>query len=74
MTFDSETAYEFWNLFRSYIPAKEKLAAAERLVEMCDEYGFARDNFAELADTDKILEEAVFRYFKDVYEDEEEDY
>jgi hypothetical protein len=67
---DSETAYDFWNLFCSYIPAKDRLSAAARYMEFCDERGLDRQGFNELAEFDKIMEEAEYRYFKDEYESE----
>lgn len=72
MTFDSDTIYEIWNIMRSHIAAKERLSAANRLVELCDEYGFDHTDFVDLAETDKILEEAVHRFLKDDLEDDED--
>jgi hypothetical protein len=62
-----------WASLSSYIPAKERLAAAEALIRLCDELGFTEEDFYDMMDDNKVLETAHTRHFAEV-EDEEEDW
>lgn len=67
---DTETLFELWEKVKEYIPAKDKLDAAETFVKLCDDAGMEKDEINEYAGGDKILETAMDRY----YDDEDEDY
>jgi len=62
---------DLWARLKPLIPAKERLDAADALVAVSDEYGFA-DGLENIADLDRELKTAVKTYFGD-YEDEEDD-
>ncbi len=68
-----ETVFELWDKVKGFIPAKDKLEAAETFIKVCDDSGIEKHEIDEFADGDKILETAVDRYF-DEWEDEEEDW
>lgn len=72
-TVDNEFVSDLWDTMVSYIPAKEKLDAAEALIKLCDEFGFTSEDLYDIIDDNKILETAFSRYFADVMEDEEDD-
>ena len=72
-TVDNEFVSDLWDTLVSYIPAKEKLDAAEALIKLCDEFGFTSEDLYDIIDDNKILETAFSRYFADVMEDEEDD-
>ena len=38
---DTETLFELWEKVKEYIPAKDKLDAAETFVKLCDDGGYA---------------------------------
>lgn len=70
---DNEFVTDMWDTIVSYIPAKEKLDAAEALIKLCDEFGFTKEDLYDIIDDNKILETAFNRYFADDDEDEDED-
>lgn len=70
---DNEFVTDLWDTLVSYIPAKEKLDAAEALIKLCDEFGFTEEDLYDIIDDNKILETAFGRYFADVLEEDEED-
>lgn len=70
---DTEIVYELWEIVKPVIPAKEKLEVAERIIKLCDDNGFQKDDIEEMVENDKILETAFDRYFVDDYEDEDDD-
>lgn len=72
-TVDNEFVSDLWDTMVSYIPAKEKLDAAEALIKLCDEFGFTTEDLYDIIDDNKILETAFSRYFADVLLDEEDD-
>ena len=72
-TVDNEFVSDLSDTLVSYIPAKEKLDAAEALIKLCDEFGFTSEDLYDIIDDNKILETAFSRYFADVMEDEEDD-
>jgi hypothetical protein len=66
---------ELWSRIKPLIGPKDRLDAADAVVAVCDEYGFAdglEDHYDEL---DKELQIAVKTHFsiEDDYEDDEED-
>jgi|TARA_R110001606_G_scaffold47376_3_gene120591 hypothetical protein len=69
-TNDMEIILDVWDTMKSYIPAKEKMAAAERIIKLCDDNGIRKTDIAEMTDDDKILETAFDRYFIDDDEDD----
>ena len=64
-TGDTEIVLDIWSTLKSFIPAKEKMEAAERLVKICDEFGIRKTEIFEMAEDDKILQTAYDRYFVD---------
>ena len=40
---DTETLFELWEKVKEYIPAKDKLDAAETFVKLCDDAGMEKD-------------------------------
>lgn len=64
---------DLWARLKPLIPAKDRLDAADVLVSVCDEYGYA-DGIDEHEDLDRELKAAVRTHFGDVEEDDEEDY
>ena len=65
---------DIWATISSYIPAKERLSAAEALVRLCDELGFTKEDFYDMIDDNKVLETAHARHFADANEEDEEDW
>lgn len=70
---DNEFIVDLWNTIVSYIPAKEKLDAAEALIKLCDEFGFTEEDLYDIIDDNKILETAFNRYFADAFDDDEDE-
>ena len=74
---DAEVIFDIWEAFKPLVPAKERMAAAERLIKLCDDVGFQKTDIAELTENDKILETAFDIYFQDdedeYYDDDEMD-
>lgn len=68
-TSDTEIIFDMWDTMKSFIPAKEKMTAAERIIKWCDDYGIQKTDIAEMTEEDKILETAYDRYFADDDED-----
>jgi len=63
---------DIWATISSYIPAKERLSAAEALIRLCDELGFTEEDFYDMIDDNKILETAHSRHFAEADEEEED--
>jgi hypothetical protein len=63
---------DIWATISSYIPAKERLTAAEALIRLCDELGFTEEDFYDMIDDNKVLETAHTRHF--AAEEDEEDW
>lgn len=63
---------DIWATLSPYMPAKERLSAAEALIRLCDELGFTEEDFYDMVDDNKVLETAHSRYFADVEEDEDD--
>jgi len=72
-TGDIEILLDVWGTLKSFIPAKEKMEAAERLIKVCDEFGIRKNEIFEMAEDDKILQTAFDRYFADDDSDDEWD-
>ena len=68
---DSEVVFDIWEAFKVLVPAKERMNAAERLIKICDDVGFLKEDIAEMTENDKILETAFDIYFADDYEDDD---
>lgn len=68
-----ELITDVWDTIVSYIPSKDKLAAAEALIAVCDEFGFTKTDFYDIIDDNKILETAFSRYFAGEQDDEDDD-
>lgn len=62
---------DLWSRLKPMIPAKDRLDAADALVSVCDEYGYA-DGIIDVEDLDKELKAAVRTHFGES-EDEEDD-
>ena len=55
---DTETLFELWEKVKEYIPAKDKLDAAETFVKLCDDAGMEKDEINEYGystDTTRII-------------------
>ena len=70
---DSDVVFDIWEAFKVLVPAKERMNAAERLIKICDDVGFQKEDIAEMAENDKILETAFDIYFQDDYDEDEDD-
>lgn len=70
---NNEFIVDMWNTLVTYIPAKEKLAAAESVIKLCDEFGFTSVDLYDIIDDNKILEAAHSRYFADEFDEDEFD-
>ena len=69
---------ELWTRLKDLVPQKDRLDAADSLISICDEYGYA-DGIELRADLDKELHAAVITYFgeedlEDLEETEDEYY
>ena len=53
---------ELWTRLKDLVPQKDRLDAADSLISICDEYGYA-DGIELRADLDKELHAAVSTYF-----------
>lgn len=63
---------DLWSRIKHLVPAKDRLDAADAVVAVCDEYGYA-DGIERHEDLDKELYAAVQTHFGDPEEDYEED-
>jgi len=63
---------DLWSRIKPLVPQKDRLDAADALVAICDEYGYA-DGIDMHMDLDKELHAAVQTYFGDLDEDDEEE-
>lgn len=72
-TGDTEILLDVWDALKSFIPAKEKMEAAERLIKVCDEFGIRKNEIFEMTENDKILQTAFDRYFVDDDSDDDWD-
>lgn len=70
---DAEIVFDIWEAFKPLLPAKERLAAAERLIKLCDDFGFQKSDIAEMVENDKILETGYDIYFQDDVDEDEDD-
>lgn len=64
---------DLWSRIKHLIPQKDRLDAADAIIAICDEFGYA-DGIEIHADLDKELHAAVQTYFGDYEEDEENEY
>jgi hypothetical protein len=64
---------EVWSTLNEYIPAKEKLVAAEHLIDLLADWGFADDELKTFAEGDIHLTTAVDDFLGDVDDDEDLD-
>lgn len=62
---------DLWARIKPLVPAKDRLDAADALVSVCDEYGYA-DGIDEHEDLDRELKAAVRTHFGEVEDDEDE--
>ena len=65
--------FDIREAFKVLVPAKERMNAAERLIKICDDVGFQKEDIAEMTENDKILETAFDIYFQDDYDEDEDD-
>ncbi len=63
---------DLWSRIKHLVPAKDRLDAADAIVAVCDEYGYA-DGIEHHADLDKELNAAVHTYYGDPEEDDYEE-
>ncbi|MDA8882949.1 hypothetical protein N9I00_00920 [bacterium] len=78
-TSDTEILLDVWNTLKSFIPAKDKMESAERLIKILDDHGIRKTEIFEMVDDDKILQTAFDRYFvnddtDDEWDDEWDEY
>ena len=64
---------DLWSRIKPLIPQKDRLDAADAVVAVCDEYGYA-DGIELHEDLDKELNAAVKTHFGDPEEDFDEEY
>lgn len=63
---------DLWSRIKPLIGSKDRSVAAEALVSVCDEYGFA-DGLEGTTDCDSVLQKAIQRYFGEEDEDNFDD-
>lgn len=63
---------DLWSRMKHLVPQKDRLDAADALIAICDEYGYA-DGIELRADLDKELNAAVRTYFGDLDLDEDDE-
>jgi len=68
-----EFIIELWSRIKPLVPAKDRLDAADAIIAISDEYGYA-DGIEIHADLDKELHAAVQTYFGDYEDEEDEEY
>ena len=78
-TGDTEILLDVWDALKSFIPAKDKMESAERLIKILDDHGIRKTEIFEMVDDDKILQTAFDRYFvnddtDDEWDDEWDEY
>ncbi len=73
-TSDTEILLDIWDTLKSFIPSKDKMEAAERIVKIFDEFGIRKTDICEMTEEDKILQTAYDRYFSndEEYDEDEE--
>lgn len=66
---------DLWSRIKPLIPSKDRSDAADAIVSVFDEYGFA-DGLENTTDCDSVLQKAINQYFSEEEEffDEEDDY
>ncbi len=70
-----EFIVDLWSRIKHLVPQKDRLDAADMLISICDEYGYA-DGIEHHVDLDKELHAAVQTYYggNDEEYDEEKEY
>lgn len=68
-----EFLIELWERVKPFVPRKDRLEAAEAIITVCDEHGYA-DGLESATDIDKVLNTAIKAYFELDDQDEEEDW
>lgn len=63
---------ELWARIKPLISPKDRLDAADALISVCDEYGYA-DGIDQHEDLDRELKVAVKTYFGEDEEEEDDD-
>jgi hypothetical protein len=64
---------ELWARIKSYIPAKERLEAADTLIAVFDEFGFIENSLLD-EDLDKELTAAAKSHLSNSYDEEDNDW
>ena len=72
-TSDTEILLDIWDTLKSFIPSKDKMEAAERIIKIFDEFGISKQDIFEMTEEDKILQTAYDRYFSNDEEYDEDD-
>jgi hypothetical protein len=62
---------DLWSRLKPLVPAKDRLDAADALIAVCDEYGYA-DGIEEFQDLDRELKAAVKTHFGESEDDEDD--
>ena len=61
---DTEVLFELWFYILRQGFRKGKMEAAERIIKLCDEYGYSKTDIEEMVENDKILETAFDIYYQ----------
>ena len=64
---------DLWSRVKHLVPKKDRLDAADAIIAICDEYGYA-DGIELHEDLDSELHAAVKTYYGEYDEGEDEDY
>lgn len=64
---------EVWDKLRAFIPIKERLAVAESIVRLFDEYVDVGEAEHELNEVDSVLKAAIISHFDIGLEDDDDD-
>ncbi len=69
---NNELLIELWTHLKTYIPPKERIEAADSLVNIFDEFGLLSENLLQ-EDLDKVLQVAAKSHFSSFDDDEYDD-
>ncbi len=70
MKSESNLVMQVWETVRDHLPAQHRVTLAISLMKHFQEFGFEREDFVDVLDEDEALTAA----FRELFEDETDDY